>query len=93
MKQIPIFAFLSIITGLQIEHNDEPCDFPAYRMRFGETCHTKILSSKGKNGHSIMRLIDRVNALLEVSPVRYRQYHIGVFSFSVIIAISVITTI
>ena len=75
MKQIQIFAFVSVITGLQIEHNDEPCDFPAYRMRFGEICNTKILSTKGTNGHSIMRLIDRVNTLLEVSQVRYRKYH------------------
>ena len=71
MKQIQIFALLSVITSLQIEHNDEPCDFPAYRMRFGEICDTKILSTKGTNGHSIMRLINRANTLLEVSPVSY----------------------
>ena len=77
MNQIQIFALLSVITSLQIEHtgNDEPCDFPAYRMRFGEICDTKILSTKGTNGHSIMRLIERVNTLLEVSQVRYRKFH------------------
>jgi len=69
MKRIQIFTSLSLITSLQIEHYDKPCDFPAYRMRFGEICDTKILSTKGKNGHNIMKLINRANNLLEVSPV------------------------
>ena len=71
MKQIQIFALLSVIASLQIEHHDEPCDFAAYRMRFGEICHSKIISSKEKNVHSIMLLINKANTLLEVRPVPY----------------------
>ena len=69
MKKIQIFALFSIIASLQIEHHDEPCDFPAYRMRFGEICHSKILSTKEQNVHSIMLLINKANALLEVRTI------------------------
>ena len=71
MKQIQIFALLSVIASLQIEQHDKPCDFPAYRMRFGEICESKIFSTNGKNAHSIMLLINKAHTLLEVRMVPY----------------------
>ena len=53
----------------------ELCDFFAYQMRYGKICYEKLLYPKGKNGHDIMRLINNVNSLLEVSlhrnPITY----------------------
>lgn len=70
-----VYAFImsGIVSSLTLSKRN-PCDFAAYRMRYGDECEGKMLDAKGDSGDKVMQLIKDANTLLEVTYKQINKY-------------------
>jgi len=61
-----LFCF-SILLHFGLLLEPQPCDFLAYRRRFGDMCEEKMLNPKGTGGELVMKMIDDANNMMVVS--------------------------